>query len=199
MTAYQATSQVGLCHAALKSDEQLIAETAADPAAFGVFYERHIYTVLAVVRSRVPMEVAFDITAEVFAIALKSSNRFRDRGKGSALAWIIGIARIEIADHGRMAARDMRAVRRLGMTRVDLTDAEIRALEARVDARRTDVMIHLRDLPEHERLAVFEYIVQEREYGSIADRHGISEAAVRKRVSRALASLRRQWGKETQL
>ena len=53
------------------SDEQLLAETGANPEAFAEFYERHLPAVLRflLARSR-DREVAVDLAAEVFATAL---------------------------------------------------------------------------------------------------------------------------------
>lgn len=183
---------------ALVSDEELLDRAVDRPGAFGVFYERHVDTVLAMARSRAPIASAFDITAEVFAVALDSVARFRNRGPGSALAWVIGIARHEIANHYRRDARRRSVVNRLEMARTELTSDEIRALEARVDATRSDVMAHLMGLPDHERLAVYQYIVDDRGYASIAQEHGISESAARKRVSRGLFRIRRRVNEEVQ-
>ena len=46
-----------------------------------------------------------------------------------------------------------------------------------------------------QRTAVLARIVDEGEYADIAVTQGVSEAVVRKRVSRGLAGLRRQWEK----
>ena len=51
----------------------------------------------------------------------------------------------------------------------------------------------LRDLPEDQHAAVPARVVDEHEYAEIAARQGVSEAVVRKRVSRGLAGLRRRW------
>src|SRR5207249_1212933 len=60
-----------------RSDTELLvaARTCSEP--FGVFYERHIASVLAFFRRRVPgPEEAFDLAAETFAAALASVPRF---------------------------------------------------------------------------------------------------------------------------
>ena len=54
----------------------------------------------------------------------------------------------------------------------------------------------LDELPEEQRAAVRARLVDERAYGDIALAEGVSEAAIRQRVSRGLASLRERIGGE---
>jgi DNA-directed RNA polymerase specialized sigma24 family protein len=63
------------------------------PAAIGAFYERYEERVVRYFLRRVgDAEVAADLTAETLAAALACAHRFRVR-KGSAAAWLFGIAR----------------------------------------------------------------------------------------------------------
>jgi DNA-directed RNA polymerase specialized sigma24 family protein len=79
------------------SDEELLDASRREPAAFGVFYERHEERMLRYFVSRVgDAEVAADLTAETFAAALAGAHRFRAR-KGPAVAWLFGIARNTLA------------------------------------------------------------------------------------------------------
>jgi DNA-directed RNA polymerase specialized sigma24 family protein len=48
----------------------------------------------------------------------------------------------------------------------------------------------LADLPEDQRALVTARVIEERSYGELAGEQGLSETAVRKRVSRGLATLR---------
>jgi RNA polymerase sigma-70 factor, ECF subfamily len=54
----------------------------------------------------------------------------------------------------------------------------------------------LEELPAEQRKAVRARLIDDRAYGDIAVAEGVSEAAVRQRVSRGLASLRQRIGGE---
>jgi DNA-directed RNA polymerase specialized sigma24 family protein len=80
------------------SDADLLGLTPTDPQAFGVFYDRFEAELLRFLyRATGRADIAADLTAEVFAAALHSVRRF-DPGRGSARAWLFGIARHELAD-----------------------------------------------------------------------------------------------------
>ena len=71
------------------TDAELLAARDAD--AFALVYHRHAKQMFGWARARVG-EHAADFTAEVFARAWLSRDRFRDEGDGSALPWLFGIA-----------------------------------------------------------------------------------------------------------
>src|SRR5262245_15947051 len=100
------------------SDEQLLEAARTDPEAFAAFYRRHARPVAAffVTRTR-DAEAAADLTAETFAAALEGVGRFRAR-RGTATAWLYGIARHQLSRWQRRRAVDDRARRRLGMERL---------------------------------------------------------------------------------
>lgn len=174
-----------------RTDAQLLAATARDPEAFGVFYRRHARWVLAVCARRVAgAELAADVAAEVFATALAHSDRF-EPGRGSAGGWLFGIALHKLADAQRRGHAERRARRRLGIPAIALTDDDIARIDelASLDGG-ADVARLLAALPEEQRRAIEARVVQERDYEEIAAAHAVSQAAVRQRVSRGLATLR---------
>ncbi|HEV7496104.1 RNA polymerase sigma factor, partial [Baekduia sp.] len=72
-------------------DDLLLARSTRDPAAFGVFYERHERLVLGFFLRRVgDPELAADLAGETFAVALLAARRYRGGG-APASAWLIGI------------------------------------------------------------------------------------------------------------
>jgi RNA polymerase sigma factor (sigma-70 family) len=172
------------------SDEVLL--TGADPAGFEEFYSRHVDTLLGFFarRTRNP-ELAADLTAETFAAALSARHRYRPES-GAAVAWLFGIAMKKLADAQRRGYAERGARRRLGMERIELTDADI----ARIDAlgESTTASALLEALAPDQRDAVRAHVIDERSYADIAAAEHISEAAVRKRVSRGLASVRQRMG-----
>ena len=171
-----------------RSDGELLAATPADPEAFAAFYRRHVHGVLAFVSRRAPRDDVGDLVAEVFATALVFRARY-DQSRGSGAAWLTGIARNKLADAQRRGTVEARMCRRLGMRRPEL-DAAAPDPEAGGD--------HLIVLPAPQRRAVEARVLQEKSYGQIAREESVSEQAVRKRVSRALATLRSRLEEERQ-
>jgi len=167
-------------------DDALLPQARRTPAAFGAFYRRNESRVLGYFLVRVgDGEVAADLTAETFAEALASAHRFQP-DKGSASAWLFGIARNVLAMSRRQGRVEARARRRLGMPRLELTDAMIEQIEA-LDTGSLELVD---ELPLDESHAVRARVVDERDYADIARDLRCSEAVVRKRVSRGLARLR---------
>ena len=175
------------------SDDDLLTAGGAD--GFAIFYRRHVDSILRYhARSTRSAEAAADLTAETFAAALEAKHRFAPGGP-PARAWLFGIAVKKLADYQRRGYAEDRARRRLGMERIDLTDADLRRIEWL--AGDIDLASLVDELPGDQRHAVTARVVEERDYEEIADELQISPAGVRKRVSRGLASLR-GWIKESQ-
>lgn len=174
-----------------RTDAELLAATAGEPEAYGLFYRRHVRAVLAylLARTRRP-EVAADLCAEVFAQALDRCERY-DPERDPARAWLYAMANSRMLDAARRGQVEDRARRRLGMPARDLTDHDLERVEDLIDlSRGFDVNALVDDLPTAQREAVLARVVQERDYEEIARTLDTSEAVVRQRVSRALAVLR---------
>ena len=76
------------------SDIELLRAALSDPDAFGSFYRRHAVAVERWIRAQTPdLATAADLTAETFARALVSLDRFRGATDESARGWLYGIAR----------------------------------------------------------------------------------------------------------
>jgi RNA polymerase sigma factor (sigma-70 family) len=168
-----------------RSDDELLA--AGGPDGFALFYRRHVDSILRYfARSTRDAELAADLTAEAFAAALEARRRFKPGGP-PAQAWLYGIASRKLADYHRRGYAEDRARRRLGMERIEPTDADLRRIEALADA---EVVLLVEELPPDQRRAVRARVVDERGYGEIARELEISPAGARKRVSRGLAAVR---------
>jgi RNA polymerase sigma-70 factor (ECF subfamily) len=173
----------------LLPDDELLAITASEPEAFGVFYERHVRFVLSFLRRRgLDAEGALDLTAEVFAAALVASRRFRP-GQAPAQAWLLGIARNKLLAARRRNAVEWSARRRLGMARLTFSDEALERVEELIDAAGEVHLNGMADLPPAERNAVTARVIEERDYAEIAASTDATQAAVRQRVSRGLAKL----------
>jgi RNA polymerase sigma factor (sigma-70 family) len=168
-----------------RSDEDLLL---GDPEAFAAFYRRYAVEVSAFFLRRTgDAEQVADLTAETFAAALQGRHRF-DPERGTAVAWLYGIARHLLARALEKGRVETRARRRLGIPRLALDDEALERVEAAGGG--ADLKVVLSELPADERAAVEARIVSERDYADIARDTATTEQAVRKRVSRGLARMR---------
>ena len=86
---------------AQSTDQELLRLTPVNVEAFGVFYDRYEDPLLGFLRRATGRaDLAADLTAEVFAVALASLDAFR-ADLGTARAWLFGIARHELAQSWR--------------------------------------------------------------------------------------------------
>jgi RNA polymerase sigma-70 factor (ECF subfamily) len=173
------------------SDAALLVATPSAPEAFGAFYARHERAVLGYFfRRGSSADVAIDLTAETFAAALIACRRFKP-GPAPASAWLFGIARYVLAQSHRRGLVEDRARRRLGMPPLALTDELLERVDDVVGRDDNNRVLRLVDeLPPERRDALNARVVDDRSYREIAAELGCSEAVVRKRVSRALTTLR---------
>jgi RNA polymerase sigma factor (sigma-70 family) len=174
------------------SDEDLLVGTPERPELFGVFYRRHLRSVLAYLVHRTgEREIAADLCAEVFAAALEGLERF-DAQQGPARAWLFGIAQHKLLESWRRGRVEDAARRRLGMPPRELSDEDLLRVEELVDLdRRGGLALALVEgLPADQHEAIVARVLQERDYSDIARELRCSEAVVRQRVSRGLSRLR---------
>jgi RNA polymerase sigma-70 factor (ECF subfamily) len=172
--------------------ELLAAALAGEGEAFGAFYRRHVRRITAfhLARTHAAHDAA-DLTAETFAAALGALDRF-DPHRGEPVAWLFGIARNCLAALRRRGVVEDRARRRMGLPRIDLDDAALERVESAVSAEL--VRVELREgfdaLPPDQRDAVVLRVLLDHDYAEVASASGVSEAVVRKRVSRGLSAMR---------
>jgi DNA-directed RNA polymerase specialized sigma24 family protein len=177
-----------------RSDEELLAATARDPEAFGVFYRRHGVAVFRYMLFRTgSAEEAAELSAEVFAAALESSRRFK-RMDTPARAWLFGIANHKLADSRRRGRIESAARAKMGVGRLGLDDAALERAEELAGLVPGPGAAEglVADLPAGERDAVLARVVEELSYVEVAERLGITQPAARQRVRRGLARLA-QW------
>ncbi|MDA0179885.1 sigma-70 family RNA polymerase sigma factor [Solirubrobacter phytolaccae] len=170
------------------SDEQLLTATPADPAAFGVFYRRHEASVLGYFMRRVRnAELAADLAAETFAAALLGVGDYRPE-RGAGIAWLYGIARHRLMRSLERGRVEDRARRKLAMPRLEVDDELVERIERLAGEERAFEL--LERLPAAQAEAVRAHVLDERSYKDIAASVQVSEAVVRKRVSRGLLTLK---------
>jgi RNA polymerase sigma-70 factor (ECF subfamily) len=169
------------------TDEQLL-ETDT-PESFTALYRRHVRRILGhLVRLTADPDLAADLMAETFADALVSRTKF-DPSRGSAEAWLFGIAHNKLAEYRRRGHAELRALRRLGIERVEATDAD------RVDIlylAGVAAVELIEELTDDQQRIVRARVLEDRPYSEIAGQLDLSEQVVRKRLSRGLAVLRKR-------
>ncbi len=171
------------------SDEELLVRAARDPEAFGAFYDRFERPVLGFFwRATGRADLAADLAAEVFAAALAAAPSFRAE-RGSARAWLFGIARHELADTWERGRVEDRARRRLRMEPLALTDDALERIEE-LGAGDSGALELLSGLPADQRRAIEGRVLEQRGYADLAAELACSPSVVRQRVSRGLRSLR---------
>jgi RNA polymerase sigma factor (sigma-70 family) len=169
------------------SNEQLLLSRGAED--FGLLYERRHTLIRGYLRRRLGAQpdLVLDLVAETFARALERREQF-DPKRGSAIGWLLGIARHLLLDAARRGRVADESRRRLGMERMMVDDAQLEAIERE---SQSDLGRLLEALPDEQRQAVEVRVLGEEPYATMATRIGCSEQVVRKRVSRGLATLRR--------
>ncbi len=170
-----------------RSDQELLVRARTDADAFAVFYRRHVRDVYAYFDRRTcSPEVAFDLTAETFAAALQSVDRYEPRPE-PARAWLFGIVRNILSEARRRSIVEDRARRELEMQPIALDDDAVALLASEAGDSALEA---LEQLPAEQREAIVARYVDELDYAEIAARVRCSESVVRQRVSRGLRVLR---------
>jgi RNA polymerase sigma factor (sigma-70 family) len=176
----------------LRTDDELLCSD--DAEAFGLFYDRHVRALLGYFARRThDPEVAADLTAETFASALVARRRFKPDGPPAA-AWLFGIAARRLADYQRLGRVQQRMRRSLEMERRDVSEADAEMIRLLGDDAAASM---LADLPPEQRDLIAAHVIEERPYDELADELHASEPALRQRISRSLATLRRRNGAGT--
>ncbi len=164
---------------------------------FEVLYRAEVATVTAYFarRARDPQVVA-DLTADTFVEAMRS---FVSCGPavGSERPWLLTIARRVYAKHCERATRTHEAVRR-DLERQMLDEDEIEQLADRIDAQRPgrELLELLAGLSEIDREAVELVDLAGLTPKEAAAALGVSPGALRVRLFRARAKLRKESGKD---
>lgn len=167
----------------------LAAIATGDGVAFGVLYRRYLPLVVRWCLTQTgDRELAADLSAEVFAAALQSARRYRPE-MGPPVAWLLGIARNKLRESLRRGRVESDARRRLGIAPVPLGDEDLVRVEELASLDEA-VMTLVAQLPGEQREAVLARVVEDRTYPEMAARMSCSQAVARKRVSRALHTLR---------
>jgi RNA polymerase sigma factor (sigma-70 family) len=163
-----------------------------DADAFADLYRREGESVLIFLTRRTwDGETALELTAETFAVALRSWRKLRALTAEQQRAWLFTVARRQLGRYLRRATVERKAVRRLGMQvpTVDHDDLLLIERRAGLPELRRALEQELARLSPAQRDALHLRVIEEHSYEEIARQLGVSEQTVRARVSRGLRAL----------
>ncbi|WUH91204.1 sigma-70 family RNA polymerase sigma factor [Streptomyces sp. NBC_00433] len=164
-------------------DASALARSARDPAAFEPLVARHTRTLHGYLARRAP-GAADDLVAEVWLRAFAGRAGF-DPARGTARAWLFGVARHVLAAHWRESAPVGKAS--------DLAETDPwHAVDQRLDAAAVAPLIRrvIRELPPVERELLLLVIWEELTPSEAAAVVGIPQGTARSRLHRARTRLR---------
>jgi RNA polymerase sigma factor (sigma-70 family) len=139
-------------------------------------------------------QVALDLLGATFLVAFESRERCITESEGERVAWLYRIAANTLVDHLRRGAVEQRAIQRLGGELRTLTAPEVAAIAGLAESSELHerVTAAFGELSAEQRQALWLHVVEGRPYPELARVLGLSEPAVRARVSRGLRTLRRR-------
>jgi RNA polymerase sigma-70 factor (ECF subfamily) len=179
-------------HVAGTTGRALLPLSLNDADAFADFYGAYVGRVSVFFVKRVfDTEIAVDLTAEAFAIALERRRQFRGTSSEEEQGWLFAIARSLLQAYWRKGQIEQAAVRRLGLERLPLTDDDIRFLHDRsgLESLRDRLAEALTTVRPDQAAAVRARVIEEREYADIAADFGTTQDVIRARVSRGLKTM----------
>jgi RNA polymerase sigma-70 factor (ECF subfamily) len=172
-------------------DAELLRRSRRSSAAFRVVYDRHAARLNAFLSRRTgDPAAAFELTAETFAAAWLSRDRFVDRGEGAA-PWLFGIARNVLASSIRDASIRDDSRRRVGLDAAAGVGAPRDEWLIGFDE---DLAAALAGLPDQQRAVIEMRVLDGRPYAEVAEGLAITPGAARVRAHRGLSTLRAALG-----
>jgi RNA polymerase sigma-70 factor, ECF subfamily len=164
-----------------------------EPADLTRLYERTARPLLVFFQRRVDdPEVAVDLMADCFTIALERRLQFRGGSDDALSGWLWSIAQSVLREYERRDESARRWASGLGRERRELTDKEIERIEELASSQsiRDAVVRSLDRLPADQREAVRLRVVEGLPYAEVAARLGLTPSGTRTRVTRAMRAMR---------
>ena len=173
------------------TDATLLREARRDSAAFRVLYDRHASRIhgFHLKRTRDP-GAAMELTAETFAQAWLSRERYQDHGEGTAAPWLFGIARHVLASSVRRRSVERVAQDRLAMGLAHAASTTVD--DTWLDGLDQDLETALAALPDGQRRAIELRVLADQAYEDVARELDITPDTARVRVHRGLSAIRRR-------
>ncbi|MFI6814569.1 RNA polymerase sigma factor [Nonomuraea sp. NPDC050328] len=162
------------------------------PDRFGELYDRHFEEIHRYLAARLGGEAADDLAAETFLVAFRKRSSF-DAGRGTARAWLYGIATKLVAQHRRSEARRLRAFQRAPRDGPD-TGHEERVIDRVAAGAQGRLAAELAGLAKGDRDVLLLVAVAELSYEEVAEALGIPYGTVGSRLNRVRRKLRAALG-----
>lgn len=170
----------------------LLLASQRDPQAFADFYDAYAERVLRfLARRTLDAEIAIDLAAETFALALERRAQFRGSTPEEEQGWLFAIARSELSRYWRRGSVERGALMRIGIATPMLSEQDFDRIEElmTLETLAPRLGAALDALSDDQRVAVELRVVGELSYVELATRLGVSEQVARARVSRGLRAL----------
>jgi RNA polymerase sigma-70 factor (ECF subfamily) len=164
----------------------------SDAQALADLYRREGEKVLVFLTRRTwDAEVALELTAETFALAIGRWRRLGALSVEQQRAWLFTVARRQLSHYLRRARIERRAIERLGLQVPTVSEDDVSEIEraAGLEEMRAALSRELSRLSADQREAVRLRVVEECSYVVLSERLGVSEQVARARVSRGLRRL----------
>jgi RNA polymerase sigma factor (sigma-70 family) len=138
-------------------------------------------------------QVALDLLSDTFLAAFEHRRSCRGPSEAERTAWLFRIAANKLAAHFRRRSSERRAAGRLAGELRALTQDELVVIQqlAQASDRSQTVIAAFNGLSADQREAIRMHVIDEQPYRAVSGELGISEPAVRARVSRGLRAMRR--------
>jgi RNA polymerase sigma-70 factor (ECF subfamily) len=164
-----------------------------DADGLNALYDAHARDLLGYLARRCgDAQTALDLLSATFLSAFENRERCRAGDERGRVAWLYRIAANTFVDHARRGSAERRAVDRLAGELRALTPSEIEFVEELAGSSELEerVTAAFGELSRQQRDALWLHVVDELPYPEVSAALGVSEPAVRARVSRGLRALR---------
>ena len=168
------------------------------PAGFAGVYERFFADVHRYIAGRLGPDVADDIAADTFVIALHKYGSF-DARRGPMRAWLFGIATNLVAQHRRAEQRRYRALRRVRAEELAGGHEDRVVSGVAAEGMRAQIAGALARLSREERDVLLLVAVADLSHEEISQALGIPYGTVGSRLNRARRKIRAALGQEGQI
>ncbi|MCW2882633.1 MAG: polymerase subunit sigma-70 [Sphaerisporangium sp.] len=163
---------------------------------FAAHYDEHFGDIHRYIAGRLGRDVADDIAADTFVIALRKQHRF-DPKRGDIRPWLFGIATKLVAQHRRQESRRYRALARVGPETINGGHEDQVISWIRAEGLQPRLAKALRSLSHGQRDVLLLSAISEFSNEEISKVLGIPYGTVTSRLSRARAKVQAALGEDS--
>ena len=179
-----------------EQEKELVERAKSDPEAFGGLYDRHYSQICGyVLRRTASIEIAQDVTSEVFFKALKNTGQFRWRDVPFS-SWLYRIATHEIANYFRKNKQRQLCLEEVSNS-ISISNVSVEAelLEAEAELKRHEEFLALHEniskLPVKYQEVITLRFFENKQVKEIGEILGKREGTVKSLLHRGLEKLRK--------